>query len=150
MKKNKIKYPRKSKSSHKILEDECDRIWAELIKAMAGYKSEISGKLGKQIGGEHILNAHHLRHKPNYRLRYDLEGGVCCTNGEHQFGFHNPKLKDKYEDLIVRNPYRFARNRRPGLLEYLDSLKWQSGVTRLQDVYVYLSNELKRFDARKI
>ncbi|KKQ29792.1 MAG: hypothetical protein US46_C0017G0008 [Candidatus Shapirobacteria bacterium GW2011_GWF2_37_20] len=43
--KSKIKLP-KSKSLKKA----CDDLWADIIKAKAGYKSELSGKEGKQIG----------------------------------------------------------------------------------------------------
>ncbi|KKP74575.1 MAG: hypothetical protein UR73_C0038G0008 [candidate division WS6 bacterium GW2011_GWF1_35_23] len=42
--KSKIKLP-KSKSLKKA----CDDLWADIIKAKAGYKSELSGKEGKQI-----------------------------------------------------------------------------------------------------
>jgi len=61
------------------LRKECDRLWKEAVYLRAGYKSELSGKAGKQIGGDHVLNAHHIIHKPNNYLRYSLDNGICVT-----------------------------------------------------------------------
>ena len=120
-----------TKSTHKQLKYECDNLWAELVKARAGYKSEISGKTEN-------LHVHHLRGKANYRLRYDLEGGVCCTGGEHFFGFHVAGRREKYEAII-------AKKRRKDLFDYLDSLNNEICKTRLQDAYVYLKSELAKY-----
>ena len=83
----------------KSLKKQCDDLWYECVKLKAGYKSEISYKEGRQIGGEYILNAHHIARKPNYRLRYELDNGICLTSGEHHFGIHG-KDEEKYRDLI--------------------------------------------------
>jgi hypothetical protein len=120
------------RSEHKKLKGECDRLWAVLIKLRAGNKSEISGKTES-------LHAHHLRGKNNYRLRYELLNGVCCTSGEHFFGFHVAGRREKYEQII-------ARQRRADLYAYLEQLQWEVCKTRLSDVYIFLQNEIKAYE----
>ena len=44
----------------KKLEKECDELWKEIALKKAGYKSELSEKKGKKIGGENILQVHHI------------------------------------------------------------------------------------------
>lgn len=114
----------------KTLKTQCDQLWAKVIKARAGHKSEISGKTDS-------LHAHHLRGKSSYRLRYELDNGVCCTAGEHFFGFHVTGRREGYEKII-------ARQRRPDLFEYLEKLQWDICKTKLPEVYVYLETELEK------
>ena len=106
-------------------------LWAKLIKLRAGNKSEITGKTQG-------LHAHHLRGKPNYRLRYELENGVCCTSGEHFFGFHVAGRREKYEKII-------ASKRRKGLFEYLEMLGKDQSKTPLINVRLFLESELKKY-----
>ena len=79
-----------AKSEHKKLIKECDDLWSEIIKKRAGYKSELSGVYGVQLDKEigSILQAHHIAKKPNLRLRYDLDNGICLTKWEHRYGIH--------------------------------------------------------------
>lgn len=123
----------------KSLKKECDELWALLVKAKAGYKSEISGKEGRQIGGESILHAHHIKGKPNYRLRYEITNGVCLTAGEHKFGVHVEGRKASYEKRIAE-----AKGKK--VMDKLASIStFAVGGTRLIMVKIYLENELKKF-----
>ena len=102
--KRKIKVP---KVDHKKLKKDCDELWALIIKIKAGWKSELSGtpaiisdKSGQPIG----LSSHHIVHKPNYALRYDLENGICLTAfKEHTNGVHSndPVISKEYSDKII-------------------------------------------------
>jgi hypothetical protein len=114
----------------KITKKQVDTLWSEVVKARAGDKSEISGKTEN-------LHAHHLRGKSSYRLRYELENGVCCTAGEHFYGFHVTGRREGYEKMI-------ASKRRKDLFEYLERLKWDVCKTDLSGVYAYLKSELKK------
>jgi hypothetical protein len=78
----------------------CDNLWADIIKAKAGYKSEYSGKLGKQAGGDEILNSHHMVGKPNYRLRYEFDNGICLTGGEHTFIAHHTGRQEMFRERV--------------------------------------------------
>ena len=79
---------------------ECDKLWSEIILKKAGYKSEIHPfHIGKQIGGDHTLVAHHIARKPNFRLRYETDNGICLTTGEHHYGIHGSQ-EEKYLELI--------------------------------------------------
>lgn len=78
----------------------CDELWADIIKARAGYKSEYSGKLGKKAGGDEVLNAHHIVGKPNHRLRYDFDNGICLTGGEHKFIAHHTGRQEMFRERV--------------------------------------------------
>lgn len=127
-----------SKNTEKLTVSKVDKLWGEVIKARAGYRSELSGAAGRQIGGDAILHPHHLRGKSTYRLRYELENGVCCTSGEHKFGFHHAGRREGYEQKI-------AAKRRPDLFEYLEKLKWEVCKTSLHSVKIFLENELSKY-----
>lgn len=118
----------------------CDNIWSEIIKRKAGYRSELSGVLGRKVGGLAILTSHHIVGKPNYRLRYELKNGICLINGnEHIFGVHNkydPVKSKKYQDLIIEKTGK-------------DNYEWLLTLRRdkksdLKLIEIYLQEELKK------
>lgn len=115
----------------KSIKKQCDELWSECVKARAGYKSEISGKTTG-------LHSHHLRGKSTYRLRYEIENGVCCTAGEHFYGFHVTGRREKYEKII-------EKTRRKDLWTYLDYCKWDVCKTSLPLVKILLENELNKY-----
>lgn len=134
--KNKVgKKVRKVKSLKKI----CDDLWIECIKLKAGYKSELSGKEGKKIGGNTILTAHHIVGKPNLRLRYELENGICLDNGsEHIFGVHNkfdPTIAKHYQDQIIEKIGKEKYN-------YLLSLRTTISKNDFKTIKIYLEQQL--------
>ena len=127
------------KSNKKKLED----LWIKVIKARAGYKSELSGKPGKQIGGETILTGHHIVGKPNDRLRFELDNGICLDNGaEHLFGVHNkfdPVKAKMYQDKIIS----YIGNDR---YEKLLSMRNGTYKVDLKAVEIMLKQELQKYD----
>ena len=115
-----------------------DNLWAECVKAKAGYKSEISGKQGRQIGGEYILNAHHLYGKPNSRLRYELDNGICLTAGEHHFDAHGTRVR----------MYAFEKKVevfRPKIFDRMLRLKRINEKPDKWAIKIYLETELKKY-----
>ena len=76
------------KKTLKQLKKECNNLWREICFKRAGYKSELSGKEGRQIGGSHIIQVHHIVGKGNYRVRFELENGIVLTQWEHIKGIH--------------------------------------------------------------
>ena len=137
----KIKIP-KQKSLKKQLDD----LWAEIIKLRAGYKSELSGELGKQAGGIIALASHHILGKSNNRLRFDLQNGICLNNyTEHLYGIHNrndPLKANRIFNLIL---IYIGKERK----EYLDSIKVFKGKTDLKLTKIYLEQELKKLKLLK-
>ena len=117
---------------------ELDKLWAEIIKKRAGYKSELSGK-GKKEGIE--IAAHHIYGKSNLRLRYDLQNGICLENyKEHLWGVHNknnPQLANKTFNRIAE----YIGQKR---LNYLDSLCNKTIKQDLNIIKIYLQSELKK------
>lgn len=85
----------------KSLKKQCDDLWILAVKLKAGYKSELSYQEGRQIGGEHILHSHHIARKPNHRLRYELDNGICLTAWEHRYGIHGDH-EESYREKIKR------------------------------------------------
>lgn len=86
----------------KNLKKECDDLRREIIYKRAGYVSEYSGKIGKRMGGEYILQDHHPVGKANNRLRYELENGICLTRHEHNFIAHNQNHAEEFRDFVLR------------------------------------------------
>ena len=83
------------------LKKECDNLYREVALKRAGYKSELSGKEGRQIGGEHILHVHHICRKPNYRLRFELDNAIVLTAWEHRYGIHGDH-EEEYRQWIKK------------------------------------------------
>ena len=119
----------------KSLKKQCDELWTEIIKKKAGYKSELSGKGGRQIDGEFVICAHHIGGKANYRLRYELDNGICLTNGEHSFGVHNANQAEEYREKI-------KRIKGDDIYERMLALKREHGKTDLKLIKIFLQNEL--------
>lgn len=119
-------------SSRERLKKRCDDLWAECVKARAGYKSELS-ELRER------LTAHHIKGKGTYRLRYELDNGICITAGEHRWGIHNPNRHDAYQKRID-DVIGSARAKK---LEVLSLFRYAGG-TDLAGVKLYLERELKK------
>jgi curved DNA-binding protein CbpA len=108
-----------------------DDLWKEICLFRAGYKSELSGKLCHKHGGSDILQVHHIARKPNYALRYDLEGGIVLTKGEHTFGIHGEreeeyraKIKEvKGADIYERLASKKNDLSKKSIKEYYEELK---------------------------
>ena len=118
------------------IKKDCDKLWADCVKAKAGYRSEYSGREGKQIGGEHVLNAHHLRGKSSYRLRYEIKNGYCCTKGEHKYGFHVEGRKEEHENRVAQQ--------RPGIFDFLRMIKNEKSDD-IRMIKIYLEQQLNKF-----
>jgi len=114
----------------------CDVVWGDIIKKRAGYRSEYSGKLGIQAGGIERLNAHHIVGKPNLRLRYELNNGICLTGGEHKFIAHHTGRQEMFRE-------RVKEIKGNDIYDKLNALRHTSGGTKLNLVYLYLLEELK-------
>lgn len=127
---------RKPKTANKKLKDECDALWAECIKLRAGYKSEYSGKPGKQIGGDSILNAHHLIGKSSLGLRYNFDNGICLTNGEHNFIAHHTQRAEGFREFV-------KSLRGEDIFEKLTKFKHKTS-TSLRMYKIYLEQEIKK------
>ena len=136
--KPKVKKVVKRKRKPKTLKQQCDELWAECVKARAGYKSEISGKEGRQIGGDSILHSHHINGKATYRLRYELDNGVSLTAGEHKFGIHVEGRRKEYQKRIEA-----AKGKK--IMDKINRIsKFTTGTSSLQLIKIYLEQELKK------
>ena len=122
----KIKLP-KSKS----LKKQNDELWSECIKARAKYKSELSGKTDR-------LHSHHIAGKDCYRLRWELENGICLTAGEHFYGVHHQSRKQEYENKI-------KALRGDNIFERLELLRQYKVKVNLQLTKIDLEQKLKEF-----
>jgi hypothetical protein len=122
--------PAKPKSPRK----RCDELWGQVIKARAGHVSELSGKTG-------VLHAHHIVGKPNHRLRYELDNGICITAGEH-LGIHNQGRREEYQERIER--YVGAER-----MERIRMLKWGNVKVDLLLIELYLTQQLREFEKDK-
>ena len=125
----------------KTLKNKCEDVWKQIIKERAGFKSELSGAKGKVIGGDAILHAHHIARKPNYRLRFELDNGICLTAWEHRYGIHGDH-EEEYREKI-------KKVKGDDIYERMLMLKRINGKTDLHLVYLFLKQELLKIQAKK-
>ena len=121
----------KTKSPHKLLERECSALWAKAVKLRAGNRSEMSGKAEG-------LHAHHIAGKPNYRLRFELENGICLTAGEHFYVAHNTGRYEQFRSFV-----RLLRGH--DIFERLERLRYDQCKSDLVMVRAYLESAIKEF-----
>ena len=100
----------------------------------------MSGREGKVIGGTTVLCAHHICGKPNYRLRYEIDNGICMDNNvEHVFGVHSfdPEIAREHQDKIIAyiGEERYER---------LKTLKHRQKKADLKLIEIYLEGEMKK------
>lgn len=109
-----------------------DSLWAMAVKKRAGNVSEISGKTGS-------LHAHHIVGKPNYRLRYELDNGICLTAGEHFFTAHNAGRVEDFRKKVMAL-------RGKDIFERLSQLKWDQCKTDMLVINAYLKQKIKEME----
>jgi hypothetical protein len=118
----------KIQSKHKLLKAKCDKLWSEIVKIRAGYKSELSGETES-------LQSHHVAKKPNYFLRYCLENGICLTKGEHFYLAHGNK-EEEFREIVKK-----LRGK-----DIYDKLRLMINNTcELKLIKIYLEQELKKY-----
>ena len=125
---------------NKSLIKKLDDLWNLIIKTKAGFRSELSGREGKVIGGNTVLCAHHICGKPNIRLRYEIDNGICMDNDkEHIFGVHDldPEIAREYQDKIIDY---IGKER----YERLKTLKHRQKKADLKLIEIYLEAEMKK------
>ena len=115
----------------------CDKLWAEVVKKRAGYKSEYSGKAYDKENGVYLA-AHHLIYKHNYRMRFEILNGFCLTIGEHKFIAHHPHREEAFKEVVkqVKGDDIFDR------LNEMYRLS-KTGGTDLGLVEIYLKQQLE-------
>ena len=133
----------KAKSDHKLLRDECDDLYLELIKAMAGYKCEIT----KQSSGEPgiILQTHHILHKSNHYMRYLIENGICIDKRWHaKDNLATPGAKAHLEEEIKRvrgeDIYKILSDKHRASIHYKTQVD-------LKMTKIMLQQELRKYGA---
>jgi hypothetical protein len=115
--------------------NQCERIWKEIVKLRAGYKSEISGQEAKPA------HPHHFHGKSSYALRFDIRGGICLTAGEHNYKAHSgdPSIQIPfYNQMAEYLKKREGKN----IIEILEMQKNRSGVS-LDIIYLELKQQLQ-------
>ena len=112
----------------KPLAKQCDELWSKCIHARAKGRSELSGLRGP-------FHAHHIMHRPNYRLRFELENGILLTAYEHFFMAHGSR-QEEFRDRII------AKIGQPKY-DWLKSLRHGAQKTDLTLVKIYLKGKLK-------
>lgn len=130
-----------------------DLLWSKIIKAKAEYICEISLELGKDIGGDFILEAHHINGKKNYQLRYSLLNGICLTDIQHNFHAHGNEnhARTRHHPYVGRSlNKRFRDNvkmlRGADVYEKLQVIKNDRTKVDLEEVEAFLKLELKKYE----
>lgn len=110
---------------------QCEELWKKCIKERAGWRSEYSGKSGEP------MHPHHIMGKPNHRLRFELDNGICITGGEHHFIAHHTGRSADFREKACKI--------RGTSEDHLKQLGRQTGGVDLWAVWIYLTKKLKEF-----
>ena len=116
-----------------------DSLWQQCVKARAKNRSELSGSPESPRCG------HHIYHKPNLRLRWALEFGICLTNREHA-RYHEFEKRAFPSDRKIADDMRERFLKIRGMTEEIAMiLKRQTGGIDRFAVKIYLLQKLKEF-----
>jgi len=133
-----MKKKKRTKTPKDLCFARCQRLWSEIVYLRSGNKSEISG----QPTDKGNRNAHHVKNKSNYMLRFDTRNGINLTNSEHILGIHSndPDKVVYYHGLINE-----AIKKREGenILEILEAEKRNNSKPDIFLIELKLKQELK-------
>jgi hypothetical protein len=121
-----MKLPKK-----KSLAKECEDLWKKCIKARCDGRSEFSGQPSR------VIHPHHLMHKPNHRLRFELENGMALTPYEHHFMAHGARAEE-FRDGVIK---RIGQEK----YDWLKSLRGGCQKTDLNLVKIHLTEKLREW-----
>jgi hypothetical protein len=125
-----IQKPKKGKSQVKICED----IWKACIKVRCKGFSELSDKPIP------CIHPHHIMHKPNYRLRFELENGIALSPYEHKFMAHGLR-QEEFRELLIK---KIGQEK----FDWLKSLRNDCQKTDIKAVEIYLRNKLEELQCK--
>lgn len=109
-----------------------DKLWSEAVKVRARHRSELSGKTER-------LHSHHILHKPTFRLRWELDNGVCITAGEHKFIAHGTRLRSRtFEEWALSRLDKAT-------VDKLMIMERTTGSVDMKAVEIYLKQKLEDY-----
>jgi len=129
---------KRSRTPKDILLEKCDSLWAKIVKARAGFQSQISGRTGNNMA----LNSHHIFGRESYALRFSLDNGICLTPGEHIYGIH---VEGRREKIFAQ----IEKVKGVKVMGKISNLRHQIGKTDLKLIFIYLKEEEKHIELKK-
>lgn len=129
---------RKIKTNKELCFQRCVNLWREIVYIRSGNRSEISGT----PTDKNNRNAHHVKGKSNYMLRFDTRNGINLTWYEHDKGIHskNPETVIKYNDAI-NNAIKLREGK--NILELLEVEKYSKSKSDIFMIELRLDQELR-------
>ena len=103
-------------------------------------------------GGLSVLQWHHILHKPNHRLRWDLSNIIILTMEEHaRYHYYEKKVAyDADSARICRDMIDKFLKIRGTTRENLEMLKRQSGGVNKICLKILLEQKLKEYEAEAL
>jgi hypothetical protein len=114
--------------------NKCERMWKDIVKIRAGYKSELSGIPANPA------HPHHVKGKSSYALRFDTRGGMCITSAEH----YKAHATDNYDIQTQMREYLMKREGK-NILYILELQRNRTG-TKLEYIALELEKELEKLN----
>jgi hypothetical protein len=135
---SKNKNMKRIKSKSQLCFKRCQDLWREIVYLRSENKSEISGKPTDKKN----RNAHHVKGKSNYLLRFDTRNGINLTYYEHDHGIH---CNDPDRVIYYNNLINEALKKREGnnILEILEMEKTNYSKSDIFMIELRLRQELK-------
>ena len=120
-----------------------DALCRKVALARAENRSELTQD------GLSVLQWHHILHKPNHRLRWELSNIIILTQEEHaRYHFYEKKVAyDADAARICRDMMDKFLKVRGTTRENLEMLKRQSGGVNKIGLKILLEQQLKEFEA---
>ena len=118
----------------------------KVARARAGNRSELSGKCPPFA----IIQVHHIFHKPNFRLRFELSNLIVLTKEEHARYHYYEKCAFKADRQIADDMRQKFLDIRGTTEENLMLFKRGCGGTDKFALQEYLNLKLKEFEAEAL
>lgn len=119
----------------KKLEKECDGLWAELIKVLAGYHCKVCFSTKR-------LNSHHIFSRKHKGTRWLEENGICLCWAHHKHLAHGEP--EKFRDFLIEEMGETAYK----MLKFKASTPTSFSVSDLIVMKSFLEKRLQQLGAK--
>lgn len=114
-----------------------DAAWSLIIRGRAGFRCQLAGLDGVQCKGN--LQAMHIITRGNWRLRWDLDNGICGCQAHHM------KYSYDWKEIWIFNAQKFFPNQTEYVLKVMNNKQDRTNVYIFKNS-LYLKQEYEALE----